>query len=268
VSHNRERDVSQAFVSLASHLAIGYDVVDLLTTLTTNCAGLLDVDSAGLLLANTGGVLHVLAASSDASRELELLQLQSEEGPCLDCYNTGEAVSIADLTEHTDRWPRFAPAAVEAGFRSVHALPLRLRERFLGAMGLFGTRPGSLNEDDLSLGQALADVASVSLVQDKVATDSRTLAAQLQSALDSRVLIEQAKGILAQLGSLDMGSAFVVLQRHARDHNERLTNVARALVSRELPAQQVLDHAIAKGAIRKEAVGGGAAERRGVTPSR
>ncbi|HSP39693.1 MAG TPA: GAF and ANTAR domain-containing protein [Frankiaceae bacterium] len=249
MNQDREREVSQAFVTLASHLALGYDVVDLLTTLTTNCARLLDVDSAGLLLANNRGVLHVLAASSDASHDLELLQLQSEEGPCLDCYHGGVPVSIADLTKETERWPRFAPAAVEAGFRSVHAVPLRLRDQFLGAVNLFGTHAGALNEDDLNLGQALADVASVSLVQDKLATDSRVLAAQLQNALNSRVLIEQAKGILAQFGNLEMGPAFNVLQRYARDHNERLTDVAFALVSRELPAEQVLAHAVRKGAV-------------------
>jgi transcriptional regulator with GAF, ATPase, and Fis domain len=239
----REPEVTRAFVGLARSLVDGYDVVDLLSTLTTNCAELLDIDSVGLLLANKRGELHVVAASSEASRDLELLQLQKEEGPCLDCYQDGRAVNVADLSDTSNRWPRFAPAAVDAGFRSMHAVPLRLREHMLGAMGLFGTRAGALNEDDLRLGQALADVASVSLVQDRAVSDHRALAEQLQNALNSRVVIEQAKGLIAQLGDLDMPHAFAVLRRYARDNNERLTDVALALVGRDLPVQQILQHA-------------------------
>lgn len=241
MSRDREKAVSRAFVELASSLANGYDVVDLLSTLTSTCAELLDVNAAGLLLANRHGVLHVLAASSNASRDLELLQLQSEEGPCLDCYHDGTAVSVEDLSAQQERWPRFAPTALESGFRSIHAIPLRLRNRVLGAMGLFGTRAGALNDEDLSLGQALADVASVSLFHNEATEDDRWLSDRLQTALGSRMIIEQAKGFLAQVGDLDMEQAFRVLQAFAREHDERLTDVAAGLVARRIPVERVLN---------------------------
>ncbi|MCY7372787.1 MAG: GAF and ANTAR domain-containing protein [Spirochaetaceae bacterium] len=246
----REAEVARSFVTLASSLANGYDVVELLDELTTDCARLLDVASAGLLLADARGVLHIMAASSEQTRQLEVFQLQRDEGPCLECYRDGTAVSVANLDEATDRWPQFAPAARSMGFASVHALPMRLRDNVLGALGLFGTEVGALNDDDLALGQALADVASVALVQDKAAADKAIVNEQLQTALTSRVTLEQAKGVLAQLGALEMTQAFTVLRNYARDHNLRLTEVAQAVVARSLPAQQVLDHARSRGSSR------------------
>lgn len=237
---DRERAVTASFVSLASSLAGGHDIVDLLAQLTTDCAELLDIDSAGLLLANARGVLNLLAASSEASRDLELLQLQGEEGPCLDCYRDGVAVTVPDLTREAGRWPRFTAIAADAGFVSVHALPMRIRDRRLGALGLFGTKAGPLNDDDLSLGQALADVASVSLIQNQP-VDSRSVTEQLQKAFNSRVVLEQAKGLIAQHGDLDMAAAFAVIRRYAHASGRPLTDVARALVDRELPATALLD---------------------------
>ena len=237
-----EADVTQAFVAVASGLVKGGDVVDLLATLTSDCARLLDVASAGLLLADGRGVLHVMAASSERTHELEVFQVQRADGPCRDTYLSGEPVSAPDLQAESERWPLFVPAARQAGFASVHALPLRLGEVTLGALNLFGTTVGALNEQDLSLGQALADVATVALVQDRAVTDRDSLNVQLQTALSSRVVLEQAKGLLAQQGDLDMSEAFRFLRRYARDHNQRLTDVARAVVSRTLTAQQVLNH--------------------------
>jgi hypothetical protein len=242
MTRDRERDVTQALVSLASSLADGYDVADLLSNLTADCARLLDVASAGLLLANGRGVLHLLAASSEATEHLELFQLQRAEGPCLDCYMSGTAVLIPDLGEETERWPQFVAGARMAGFVSVHALPMRLHGTALGTLGLFGTTVGALNTDDLRLGQALADVASVSIVQSHAAPDQSTLNQRLQTALASRVIIEQAKGVLAQQGALDMGEAFAVLRRYARDHNLRLSELAQSVVSRSLAAGVVLEH--------------------------
>ena len=239
----REAEVARSFVSLASSLANGYDVVDLLDELTSDCARLLDVASAGLLLADGRGVLHVMAASSEQTRQLELFQLQREDGPCLECFRNGTPVSVPDLDEATERWPQFVPAARSVGFASVHALPMRVRDNVLGALGLFGTTVGSLNDDDLALGQGLADVASLALVQDQAAADKSALNEQLQTALTSRVVLEQAKGILAQLGGLEMPDAFAMLRNYSRDHNLRLTEVARAIVDRSLPGPQVLDHA-------------------------
>ncbi|CAJ62529.1 MULTISPECIES: GAF and ANTAR domain-containing protein [Frankia] len=243
MSAERERQVTRAFVSLANSLVDRFDVVDLLDGLTADCARLLDVESAGLLLADHRGTLHLVAASSERTRNLELLQLQRDQGPCLDCYRAGAPVSVADLRTATARWPRFVAAATQAGFVSVHALPMRLRDTVLGALGLFGTQVGTLSEDDLSLGQALAHVASVAIVQDKAATDQIVINEQLKGALSSRVVLEQAKGFLAQRGNLGMDEAFGRLRTYARDHNLRLTDVARAVVAREIPAQRLLDHA-------------------------
>ena len=244
---DREAEVAKAFVELASSLANGDDVVDLLSRLTVDCVRLLDVASAGLLLADPLGVLHVMAASSEGTRQLEVLQLQRQEGPCLECFLGGAPVAVADLQQMVLRWPQFVPAAQAAGFASVHALPLRLRDNVLGALGLFGTEVGALNDDDLRLGQALADVASVALVQDRAATDRAAVNEQLQTALTSRVVLEQAKGVLAQRGGLDMAEAFSVLRRYARDHNVRLTEAAQAVVSRTLPAQLLIEHAQSEG---------------------
>ena len=243
MTRSRERDVTNAFVSVASSLATGYDVVDLLSTLTTECAQLLDVASAGLLLADQLGVLHVLAASSEHARLLEVTQLKGDEGPCVDCYRTGKPIAVPDLDDVVLRWPLFVAAAQSVGFASVHALPMRLGSNVLGALGLFGTTAGALNDDDLSLGQALADVASVALVQDTSAADKAVINEHLQRALTRRVIIEQAKGVIAQQGQLEMGVAFEVLRRYARNNDLRVTNVAHAVTSRSLPAQQLLDHA-------------------------
>lgn len=243
----REHEITRAFVRIASSLATGADVVDMLSGLTTDCARLLDIESAGLLLADRRGVLHVLAASSESTRDVELYQLQDEQGPCVDCFRGGSPVSVPDLREEKDRWPLFVTKSLSAGIASVHAVPLRLRESVLGTLGLFGARPGVLNADDASLGQALADVASVALVQDKAVADQAAVTEQLQGALRSRVVIEQAKGVLAQVGDLEMDQAFNALRRYARDLNLRLSDVARSVVDRSLPAQVVLDHARARG---------------------
>lgn len=243
----RERTVTAAFVAIADSLVDGYDIVDLYSGLTADCAHVLDIASAGLLLADPAGVLQVVGASSERARDLELFVLQSQEGPCLDCFRTGAAVSVDDLALATEQWPLFAPAALEAGLVSVHALPMRLEGKVLGTLGLFGGRAGALGQEDLTLGQALAHVASVALVAGRAATDRSIVNEQLQNALNSRVVLEQAKGVLAQLGQLDMEHAFAVLRRYSRDHNRRLTEVAQAVVSRDLLAQLVLDHGRAKG---------------------
>jgi transcriptional regulator with GAF, ATPase, and Fis domain len=243
VTAGRERAVTEAFVALATSLADGADVVDLLSALAEDTTRLLDVASTGMLLADERGVLHVVAASSEATRSLEVFQLQREQGPCLDCYRAGTPIGVADLNAEADRWPLFVEAAVNAGFASVHALPMRLRDRVLGTVGLFGTRTGALSEDDLRLGQALAYVAAVALVQERAAADRAIVNAQLQTALDSRVVLEQAKGVLSQRGDLDMDEAFVMLRGYARDHNLRLTDVALAVTNRKLAAERLLEHA-------------------------
>lgn len=248
MSLERERSVSAAFVSIANSLADGYDAVDLFTNLTTDCAHLLNVASAGLLLADGHGVLHLMAASSEATRDLEAFQLQRAEGPCLDCYREGAPILVPDLAAESARWPVFVPAATSAGFASVHAVPMRLRETVLGTLGLFSTRVGQLGADDLDLAQALAHVASVALVADKALSDKNAVNEQLHTALRSRVVLEQAKGVLAEAGELDMTQAFAALRGYARDHNFKLSDVADRVVRRETAPKQVLDHFRARSA--------------------
>ncbi|MBD8058996.1 GAF and ANTAR domain-containing protein [Cellulomonas sp. JH27-2] len=247
VAEGREEKVVQAFVEIAEGLARGVDAFDLLDRLAHNCVEILDVASAGLLLADEHGALHVLAASSQAARELEVFQVQRDEGPCRDAYHAGARVDVPDLTAQADRWPEFVEAALRAGYQSLHAVPLRLRASILGAMGLFGSRVGAMDEADHAVAQALADVASVALVQERVSADQTALASHLQAALSSRIAIEQAKGVIAYAGDLEVGQAFERLRRYARDHNLRLTDVAAAVVARRLTSGAVLAHAGAEG---------------------
>lgn len=240
MTDNRQHDLIGAFVALATSLADGEDVVELLTGLTADCARLLNIESAGLLLADARGVLHLLASSSDATSALEGFQLQRAEGPCLDCYHSGQPVSSDDLSDDTAKWPQFAPAAIASGFLAVHALPMRLRDTRLGALGLFSSHTGPLSNDDRDLAQALAHVASVALVHGQMAADKDVVVAQLSTALNSRVVIEQAKGVIAEKGDLEMDQAFSVMRRYARDNNERLSDLAAAIVSRQVPAATVL----------------------------
>ena len=229
----REDLVTEAFVDLANSLVGRFDEVELLNGLATDYTRLLDVTVAGLLLADRNGVLHVVAASSERTRSLELFQLQRDGGPCLDCFRSGRPTSVGDLRLEVDRWPEFVPAAIEAGFASVHAIPLRLLDDVLGAVGLFGTSTGSLSGEDLDLAQALAHMAAVAI---GVGAGERrsSVADQLHAVLRNRVVVEQAKGIIAQQGGLEMDEAFTKLRRYAQAQGQRLTEVARALVSRQL----------------------------------
>ena len=225
----RETRVLDAVVSLVDSLLDDFDVVDLLTELTERCADMLDVDAAGFLLADPLGTLRLLAATSEQARELELFQLQGDEGPCVDCFDTGQPVSVPDLQAERDRWPRFAPAAIAAGFASVHAIPMRAAGIVLGALGLFGTRPGVLNDADLLVGQTLTHIASVAIVQEHPPTPASVIP-QLRSALARRVIVEQAKGFLRERLDVSVEQAFGLLRAYARRHNQHLTDVARRLL--------------------------------------
>lgn len=242
MTEGREREIIAAFVEMSNELVDDYDVVDVLTQLTGHCAHLLDVASAGLLLADGRGVLHLAASSSERIHHLEIFQLQRDEGPCLDCFHDGHQVLVEDLATD-ERWPQFSRAAQDVGFRSVHALPMRLTGNVLGALGLFGDAPGTLEADDLALAQALLHVASVVIVNDRFATDRATINSQLQRALTSRIVVEQAKGAIAYAGGLGMEDAFAVLRRYARDHGSKLSVTANQVVYRELPYEAVLQHA-------------------------
>lgn len=229
----RAERVSGAFVKLTDTLVADYDVLDLLHTLVEESVGLLDVAAAGLVLADPSGELQVLASTSEESQLVEVLQLRAGEGPCVECYITGNPAAVDDIRT-LDRWPDFKTAALSQGFRSVHAVPMRLHGRTIGAMGLFGSTPGSLTAEDSAIGQALADVATISLVQERTIREAALVNEQLQRALNSRVLIEQAKGVIAHTAGVDMKEAFRLLRNHARAHNEGLHEAAGRIVDRSL----------------------------------
>jgi GAF domain-containing protein len=240
----RETRVLDAVVSLVDTLLEDFDVVDLLTELTEHCAQLLDVASAGFLLADPLGQLRLLAATTEQARELELFQLQADEGPCVECYATGQPVAIADLHAAAGRWPRFVPAALDAGFASVHAVPMRAAGTVLGALGLFGNHPGELTDADRLVAQTLAHVACVAILQEHAPTPS-TVIPQLRSALASRVIVEQAKGLLREILDISVEDAFTQLRTYARANSEHLTDVARRLMT-DRHARPVLVAAIAE----------------------
>lgn len=227
---SRETRVLDAVVSLVDSLLHDFDVVELLIGLTERCVELLDIEAAGLLLADPLQQLHLLAATSKEARELELFQLQADEGPCVDCYATGEPVTIADVRAQADRWTRFVPGAVEAGFSSVHAVPMRAAGTVVGALGLFGVRPGQLNEADVLVGQTLAHVACVAILQELPPTPA-TVMPQLRSALTSRVIVEQAKGFLRGVLDVSVEDALGLLRVYARDRGRHLTDVAHQLMT-------------------------------------
>jgi transcriptional regulator with GAF, ATPase, and Fis domain len=222
--------LSDTFVELTDTMVAGFDVIDFLHVLTDRSVQLLDVSAAGLLLADPRGELRVVAASSEAARLIELFQIQNDEGPCLDCFRSGQPVHAADMAIAARRWPRFAPAARQAGFEAVQALPMRLREQVIGALNLFRAAPGAVAPAGIRVGQALADVATISLLHERSMRHTDTLNEQLQTALNSRVIIEQAKGKLAERLGVDMDQAFSLLREFARSRNRRLSDLAQAFV--------------------------------------
>jgi len=223
--------LSDTFVELADTMVADFDVIDFLHLLTDRSVALLAASAAGVVLADPRGELRLAAASSEEAGLLELFQLQNDQGPCLECFRTGRPVTAADLAGPAPRWPRFAAAAVQAGFATVEALPMRLRDQTIGALNLFRAEPGALDPADLRVGQALADVATIGLLHERNVRRRETVAEQLQAALNSRVIIEQAKGKLAERLSIDMDRAFTMLRDYARSSNQRLTNVARDFVN-------------------------------------
>jgi GAF domain-containing protein len=234
---DRERLLADAFVGLADSLVANYDVIDVLDRLVGYSVTLLAADAAGIMLVDSHDRLRVVASSCEESDWTELMQIQADEGPCIDCVRTGQPVTVVDLDTAAARWPRFAAVLRErtipdeGRYRSVHALPLRLRGDAIGGMSLFHTRPGPLPEADLRLGQALADIATIGILQERAIRHGEVLTQQLQHALNTRVVIEQAKGVLAQLGNAPMHVAFAHLRHYARSHNVLLGEAARRVVA-------------------------------------
>jgi GAF domain-containing protein len=229
-TRDRQGLAAATFVELIDTLVEDFDVIDLLTVLASRCVQLLDAAAVGILLADTAGHLRVMAASTEEIAILELFQVQNHEGPCMDAFRTGEVVTDSDLRAGSV-WPLFAAESVAAGYPSVCAVPLRLREVILGCLNLFMTEPVRLSRSDVDLAKALADVASIAIMQNQAARDAAEREARLQHALNSRIAIEQAKGMLAEHGSIDMDEAFTLLRRFARNHNRQLTKVAESLVA-------------------------------------
>jgi transcriptional regulator with GAF, ATPase, and Fis domain len=227
---SREQLLATTFVDLADTLVADFDVIDFLHTLATRSVELLDADAAGIMLADHHGGLHVMASSAEEARLLELYELQNNEGPCLDCFRSGRPVARDDLPAMRSSWPAFTEQLQQLGFRSAQALPMRLREETIGALNLFRLAPGRLSEADLGIGQAMADVATVGLIQERAIAASELLATQRQDALTSRVQLEQAKGMLAQRTGLSVGQAFLLMRDYARARGRRLSDVAAHII--------------------------------------
>lgn len=229
LSHG-ERQLLDTFVELADTLVEDFDLVDFLCGLTERVVALEIAAEAGILLADESGVLQFIAASHERTQMLELFQVEYDEGPCQDCFTTGEPVSVPDLSDTSERWPLFTTKALALGFRSVQAVPLRLRGNVLGAMNLFLTEPGGITTEGLAVVQAMADIATIGVLQQRELHRAHTVEGQLQWALQSRIGIEQAKGIVAEQGQLGSDAAFDLLRLYARTNNRKLIDVARAVV--------------------------------------
>ena len=236
-ARGREALMIQAFVGLADTLVDDYDIIDLLDRLAGYSVELLAADAAGILLGDAESILRVVATTNEEVEWMELLQLQAEEGPCVDCYRSGVPVSVTDLADAALRWPQFIAALTQRGaYGSVHALPLRLRGQAIGTLNLFHHQPGPLPEEDLALGQALADVATIGILSERAIRRGEVVNEQLRIASNSRIVIEQAKGVLAQRGGLGMDVAFDRLRRYARQRGLRLSEVASQVVLTDLAA--------------------------------
>jgi GAF domain-containing protein len=224
-----EQRLAATFVELADTLVADFDVIEFLYVLTHRCTQVLEVSAAGVMLADSSGTLRLLAASDEHTELLELFQLQNDQGPCFECFHSGQPVAVADLSAVEDRWPRFAAEARAQGIAAVHALPMRLREETIGALNLFGTVPGAVLTDT-RIAQALADVATIGILQQRAHSRAETVILQLQSALNTRVIIEQAKGVLAERTGTSIDDAFKALRDFSRAHSRRLSEVASAVV--------------------------------------
>lgn len=231
---SREEMLNLAFVKVADTLTADFDIIDLLHTLLDECTAILNVQAGGLLLTDGSGELQLMASTSERADFVEMMQLDAGSGPCVDCFTQGTAVSVADIELSGAQWPEFRKAALERGFRSVYATPMRLRGEVIGTMNLFGTAPGELSERDAAVAQALADVATIGILQERNIRETAIVADQLQYALGSRILIEQAKGVLSATGSMDVEQAFTTMRYYARNNNLTLRAVAEAVVGRTL----------------------------------
>ena len=232
----RDEWLARTFVELADTLVADFDLIDFLSLLAERCVELLEVAEVGLALADSRGRLQVLASSTERMRTAELIEVQNGDGPCLECYRTGLPILNKRLDEAGDRWPRFSPVARQSGFVMVHALPLRLRSDVIGALNVFDVAPHEIPRSKVHLTQALADVATIGILQERTVKQRTDLSVQLESALNSRIVIEQAKGVVAERLKVDMEEAFGLLRKHARRQRLPLSVVASNIVGGSLTA--------------------------------
>jgi GAF domain-containing protein len=225
--------LSDLFVEVADTLVDDFDLVLFLQSLTTHVAVVSEASAVGLMLADHQSELRFMAASNESGETLDLLQLQNREGPCLDCFRSGEPVVNVDLTSAQDRWPTFAPAALAAGFTSVHSFPMRLRDHVIGTINAFASHGDRLGQDECRVVQGLADIATIAILQERTIARAEALTEQLQSALNSRIVIEQAKGALARIEGVSVDEAFEVLRTRARASRKRLVDVAAEVLEQD-----------------------------------
>jgi GAF domain-containing protein len=237
-NESRESKLSAAFVKLADTLVADFDVVDLLHWLVEECTQILDTQAGGLLLVDPAGELQLIASTSEEAELVEILQLAAGGGPCLDCYRSGAPITVGDIEAERSKWPEFSAEALKQGFRSVHATPLRLRGQTIGTMNLFSTHVGELAAADIAVAQALADVATIGILQERNIRSANLVSEQLQRALDSRILIEQAKGVVAATTGMSMNDSFTAMRKFARDRNLSLRKVADDVIARKVDVRQ------------------------------
>jgi GAF domain-containing protein len=235
----RETRISAAFVAVADTLTTDFDVVDLLHTLVQECVEILGMKAGGLMLVDGAGELQLMTSTSEAATFVEVMQLAAASGPCIDCFTGGVAVSVSDIEDPGSLWPEFSSAALAQGFHSALATPMKLRGRIIGTMNLFGPTVGEVDVRDAAVAQALADVATIGILQERVVREGHLIEEQLHRALDSRILIEQAKGVIANSLTLNMDDAFGLLRKYARDGNLTIRSVAQRVSDRELPVQDI-----------------------------
>ena len=238
-SSTRETLISTAFVAVADTLTTDFDVVDLLHTLVEQCTVILDTDAGGLMLVNESGQLQLMTSTSEAAEFVEVMQLNADSGPCIECFVTGTALSVPDISD-ADQWPEFRRVALQNGFHSAHAIPLKLRGQVIGTMNLFATTTGALSRRDAAVAQALADVATIGILQERIARENTILADQLHRALDSRILVEQAKGMIAHSLTIKIDDAFTILRTYARANNLTIRAVAEGISNRTIGVQSLV----------------------------
>jgi len=230
----REAQLLKTFAKLADTLVVGYDVVDLLQLLVDTCHDLLDASAAGILLMDRAGELDLVVSTSESSRIVEMMQLGAEAGPCIESFRTGRVISLTDIRHSPPEWSRFRDSTLEQGFASVYAIPLRLRETTIGTLNLLRTATGELQVQDRVAAQAFADVATIGILHERSLRESLIVREQLQGALNSRIIIEQAKGVVAYTRGISTDDAFTLIRNYAKSHQASIADVSRQLVEMTL----------------------------------